>query len=103
MVNLLSEEEIFLRLSVIVREALRVDPAKITPDASLIDDLDAESLDIVDIRFRVDDAFGIKSNLDELIRSLGSGLTVGEIRERLTVSALARYVEKCLRTKPGSP
>jgi acyl carrier protein len=102
MVDLLSEEEIFVTLSAILRDALRIEPVKITPEARLFDDLGAESLDIVDIRFRVDEAFGFSTNLDELIRSLGDGLSVSEMQEKLTVRSLVRYIKNCLQRKAES-
>ena len=42
----LSESEVLERFSRIVAKSLRVDPSKVTPDASLTTDLGAESLDL---------------------------------------------------------
>ena len=43
-----------------VVEALGVDEADITPGARIMDDLGAESIDFLDIVFRLEKAFGIK-------------------------------------------
>jgi len=99
MENLLSEEEIFARLSVILQEALRVGTTTITPEARVFDDLGAESLDLLDIRFRVDESFGIKTSDEDLIRSLGDGLSSEEIHEKLMVRSLILYIQNCLREK----
>ncbi len=48
------------RVVQIVAEALAVDPARVQPHSSLLDDLGAESIDFLDILFRIESAFGIK-------------------------------------------
>src|SRR5579864_672246 len=99
MENLLSEEEIFAKLSVILQEALRIGTTKIRPEARVFDDLGAESLDLLDIRFRVDESFGVKTSDEDLIRSLGEGLTAEDIQEKLTVRSLVLYIQNCLQEK----
>jgi acyl carrier protein len=99
MENLQSEEEIFARLSVILQEALRIGTTKITPEARVFDDLGAESLDLLDIRFRVDESFGVKTSDEDLIRSLGDGLSSEEIHEKLTVRKLILYIRNCLQER----
>ena len=99
MTNLLSEEEIFARLSVILQEALRIGPTEILPEARVFDNLGAESLDLLDIRFRVDEGFDIKTTDEELIQSLGDGLGAEEIQEKLTVRSLVLYIKQCLQQK----
>jgi len=54
------------RVAMIVAEALSVPVARVTPSASLIDDLGAESIDFLDILFRVETAFAIKIRENEL-------------------------------------
>lgn len=103
MTTLLSEEEIFARLSLILQEALRIGSAEIVPEARLFDDLGAESLDVLDIRFRVDKAFDVKTSDEELIQSLGDGLGAKEIQEKLTVRNLVLYIEQCLQLKSETP
>jgi acyl carrier protein len=98
MTNLLSEE-IFARLSVILQEALRIGPTEIVPAAGLFDELGAESLDLLDIRFRVDQAFDIKTTDEELIQSLGDELGAEEIKKKLTVGSLVLYIKQCLQQK----
>lgn len=100
MADILTEEEIFARLSAILQDALRIEPVKITPDARLFVDLGAESLDLLDIRFRVDEAFGFKAKEEELIRSLGDGLSAAEIQEKLTVRSLVLHIKNCVYEKP---
>jgi len=54
------------RVAMIVAEALSVPVARVTPSASLIDDLGAESIDFLDILFRVETAFAVKIRETEL-------------------------------------
>ncbi len=95
--NHLTDEEIFPTLSTIIVEALRIDSAKITMAARLFDDLGAESIDLLDIRFRIEHAFGFKIEQDEIIHNLGEGLSANQIREKLTVGSLAEYISSRLR------
>jgi len=44
-------------------EVLQVDPAKVTPEARFADDLDADSLDLVELVMALEEQFGI--NVDE--------------------------------------
>lgn len=49
-----------VQVTAIVAEALSVPIEQVTPSASLIDDLGAESIDFLDILFRIESAFNIK-------------------------------------------
>jgi acyl carrier protein len=52
-----SQEDIFKKVQDILVESLGVDADEVTPDASLKDDLGAESIDFLDISFRLEKAF----------------------------------------------
>ena len=54
------------RVIAILVDALDVDPARVHPHSSLIDDLGAESIDFLDILFRVESAFAIRIPEDEM-------------------------------------
>lgn len=54
------------RVIEIVADALDVDRADVHPQASLIDDLGAESIDFLDIVFRLETALGIKIRESEI-------------------------------------
>ena len=59
-------ETIHTRVANVVAGALDVPVAHVTPDASLIDDLGAESIDFLDIQFRLESEFGLKISETEL-------------------------------------
>ena len=56
----LSREEINERVKSVLSEQLGVDEGEITNDASFQDDLDADSLDLVELIMELEDQFGIK-------------------------------------------
>jgi acyl carrier protein len=61
-----SQEEIYTKVSATLVEALNVDEDEISPAATLQGDLGAESIDFLDIVFRLEREFGIKIPRGEL-------------------------------------
>ena len=55
-----SREEVFERVKEVLTEQLGVDEGEITDDASFQEDLDADSLDLVELIMELEDQFGIK-------------------------------------------
>lgn len=51
---------VFEKLQKIIAEQLEIDEKDITPDSDIIDDLGADSLDIVDLVMSIEDEFGIE-------------------------------------------
>jgi acyl carrier protein len=58
--NLIPFERVIEEMKTAISDTLTIDKDKITPDSSLIKDLGAESLDFLDINYRLEQAFGIK-------------------------------------------
>ena len=56
----MNENEITKQVKTTISQALRVEEAKVNLEASLIRDLGAESIDFLDIVFRLEKAFKIK-------------------------------------------
>ena len=61
-----SRDEIFEKVSATLVDSLNVDPEEVRPDATLQGDLGAESIDFLDIVFRLERGFGIKIPRGEL-------------------------------------
>ncbi|HID75380.1 MAG TPA: acyl carrier protein [Planctomycetaceae bacterium] len=61
-----TKEEIFEKIREALVEALGVDEEEVTPEATLVGDLGAESIDFLDIVFRLEKAFDIKIPRGEL-------------------------------------
>jgi acyl carrier protein len=62
----MSRDEIFSQVQEVMVDALGVDDDEVTEDATLMGDLGAESIDFLDIVFRLEKAFGIKIPREEL-------------------------------------
>ena len=60
------KDEILKNVKGIISQALKVDESKVVPSSSLIKDLGAESIDFLDIVFRLEKAFKIKIPKGEL-------------------------------------
>ena len=56
----MEEKEMYEKVKEAIVEALGVEPEEVEPDSALFDDLGAESLDLLDIVFRLEKTFGIK-------------------------------------------
>ena len=59
-------EDGFAKVLETLVDALGVDDDEVTPEATLVEDLGAESIDFLDIVFRLEKAFGIKIEQSEL-------------------------------------
>jgi len=55
-----SREEVFEKVKSALGEQLGVDESEITEEASFQEDLDADSLDLVELIMELEDQFGIK-------------------------------------------
>ncbi len=62
----LSRDEIYTKVQGVLVDALGVDEDEVTPTATLREDLGAESIDFLDIVFRLEKAFAIKIPRGEL-------------------------------------
>jgi acyl carrier protein len=61
-----SRDEIFEKVQTALVDALGVDDDEVSPEATMVGDLGAESIDFLDIVFRLEKAFGIKIPRGEL-------------------------------------
>jgi len=72
---------IYPKVAEIMADALGVDNGKITPDASLIDDLGGESIDFLDIVFRLERAFKVKIPRGKIVEDARGSLTEAEFEK----------------------
>ena len=61
-----SKEEVLEKVTDALMDALGVDDDEVTPEATMVGDLGAESIDFLDIVFRLEKAFGIEIPRSEL-------------------------------------
>jgi len=84
-------EELYQKVRGAVAEVLAIDPGKVVPSASLIDDLGAESLDFLDLVFRLETDYAVKIPRDGIRLAAQDGLADGfEQAGVLTPAALDR-------------
>ena len=95
MSEILSDNEILSRLVNIIVEALRIDPDTVSLKSNLLTDFDAESIDLVDIRFRIEETFGFKMDQEEFARGLADGSSAAAV-EHMSVERIVGYVKKRL-------
>jgi acyl carrier protein len=60
-----SREEVYERVKEVLTEQLGVEEGEITMEASFQEDLDADSLDLVELIMELEDQFGIKISDDD--------------------------------------
>lgn len=65
-----ANEEIRQQVIAVIAEEFELDPAKLTPEATLYDDLGLDSLDAVDLVVALEKAFTIKLANEEAVRSV---------------------------------
>ncbi len=61
-----SQEEIIAGLAEIIEEVTGIEPSEVTPEKSFVDDLDIDSLSMVEIAVQAEDKFGAKIPDDQL-------------------------------------
>jgi acyl carrier protein len=62
----MTHDQVFSKVQEVLMDALGVDEDEVTLEAKLVGDLNAESIDFLDIVFRLEKAFGIKVEQSEL-------------------------------------
>src|SRR3989339_1737065 len=95
----MSRDEIFQEVQEVLVDALGVDEDEVTPEATLMGDLGAESIDFLDIVFRLEKALSLKISREELfpIESLMSNQDYVS-DGKLTEKGLAELKEKMPHT-----
>ncbi len=71
-----SQEEIISGLAEIIEEVTGIEPSEVTPEKSFVDDLDIDSLSMVEIAVQTEDKYGVKIPPDEDLAGLR---TVGDV------------------------
>ncbi len=85
-------DSVLATVSDIVANALSVARERVTPDANLIYDLGAESIDLVDIRFRIEEVYGFRVDQRSFIDELAGHATVADVQSLLTVKRLVAFI-----------
>ena len=78
---------VYPKIAEIIAAALPCEIEKVKPEASLIDDLGAQSIDFLDIIFRIERAFKVKIPRGKIIEEARGDLSAAEFDQRGVVSA----------------
>jgi acyl carrier protein len=95
--HMISHDHIQQQLITIVAKSLEIPERNVQLTSSLVNDLDAESIDIMDIRFSIEQQFGFKFNFEE-IRMLAEKvaaehkLNEKDMPAKFTVGSLYDYI-----------
>jgi len=79
------DSEVLERLRAIIADRLDVDPDTLTEATSLVDDLEADSLDLADLALAIEDSFSIR-------------IPEADVEQMLTVGGALRYLERRLQS-----
>lgn len=88
-------DAVFPKVAQIVSDALGCDLEEVTPKASLIGDLDAESIDFLDLVFRLEKGFGVKIPRGKIVEDARGPLPEAEFEAKgvVTEAGLTRLRE----------
>ena len=96
-INITKEEvqAIYPKVAATIADALACDEDKVKPDASLINDLGAESIDFLDIVFRLERAFKVKIPRGKIVEDARGQLSEEQFQSNgvVTDAGVARLKE----------
>ena len=75
----MTNEEIFEELKPLLVEVLGVAPEKIRLESVLVSDLGAESIDLLDLSFRIEEKFQVRIEANEIEREAKKRLPGGAV------------------------
>lgn len=77
----ISDKDIIAGLSEIIEEVTGIEPEEITAESSFVDDLDIDSLSMVEIAVQTEDKYGVEIPTEDLVELRTVGDTVDYIRK----------------------
>jgi acyl carrier protein len=91
----MTEQEVFEKLIPLIREVTGARAEQIKMESGLMDDLGAESIDLLDLSFLIEEAFSVALEADEFERQASGRIHGGvyEVDGVLTDAALAELRE----------
>lgn len=106
--NLIPEQKVLEEVRKAISEGLDINPDTVKPESSLIKDLGAESLDFLDINYRLEQTFGIKmarhSVLEHMEEMFGEESAIdsdGKLTEKAAKVLNLRYNDASFHMEAG--
>ena len=92
----LTQEQIVEELGKIIEEVTGIEPSEVTIEKSFVDDLDIDSLSMVEIAVQTEDKYGVKIPDEDLagLRTVGDVVTYIQKLEEENPEAAAALREK---------
>jgi acyl carrier protein len=99
----MTKQEIFEELKPVLEEVLGASPEKVRLESVLVSDLGAESIDLLDLTFRIEEKFQVRIEANEIEREARKRLPDGlyEKDGYLTEAALAEIRKSLPELDPG--
>ena len=100
-----SQEEIIAGLAEIIEEVTGIEPSEVTPEKSFVDDLDIDSLSMVEIAVQTEDKYGVKIPDEDLagLRTVGDVVAyIQKLEEENPEAAAATAREVRTVTRPST-
>ena len=98
-------DAVFPTVADTIADALGCDVEDVKPDVSLIEDLDAESIDFLDMVFRLERAFKVKIPRGKIVENARGALTEAEFEQKGIVTEIghgAAARPTCPRCRPSA-
>jgi len=76
-----TQEELIAGIAEIIEEVTGIDPSEVTIEKSFVDDLDIDSLSLVEIAVQIEDKYGVKVPDEDLAGLRTVGDAVGYIQK----------------------
>ncbi len=84
----------------LIADVLAVPLERVQPETALSAELGAESIDYVDLIFRLEDAFAISITVARWTEFLHERLPEGDYGQRITTELVEEFLEGVLRARP---
>ncbi len=97
-----TQEEIIAGIAEIIEEVTGIEPSEVTPEKSFVDDLDIDSLSMVEIAVQTEDKYGVKIPDEDLagLRTVGDVVSYIQKLEEEDPDAIGALRSKIVSENP---
>lgn len=98
-----TKEEVRDKIRSMIADTIGVPPAELDVRESLVDKYGIESLDILDISFRINKEFGVKLFRGDILRKISEALAVPTLEDGKLTAAAAEVLSARMPEHVGNP
>jgi acyl carrier protein len=92
--SLVKESELQRLVREVIADVLMVAPEAVTPDSRLVADLGAESIDFLDLVFRIEEALGVKIPPERWSQFVADRLPDRDLATAITTDIVVEFAER---------